>query len=546
MADEPNSPTAIPKCGTGGGGSGQEKRVCFICGSQTTQIINIHEPRAGPNIVDVISEKFKTRPQNDDKFLCYSCNNWLINWHSLQAKGNEGISSAAGSSSTARSSSLRNSSRKHPFVVDDNHLVFHDDLNDLTITASAAPIGCAVPDTPFTNDRGISGNTNDTVKWRHEEPGVPTSETAAAIYAMRRRLKNYIYLNKKVHHPKKTTKKRTMSNTSMKRRQSLHEDGDEDMLLNRAPSYHFSSPFRGQKPCDLIYNRTPCVLLLRRQRRESARCRLCNRPLRTLRQKQFACRGSTRHRRSLGRFGRASIRVCQRCKVKLHARFSGSAIITSPNSQQRANGSSQNKTATFAGAQCRLNAVASSNACIANKLKMLGTTLSYESDECRRTDVKQIPLDDDRACYQSQPIQLYQHCLFKEDHLDHTQEDIGESERNDGTSPIATIPKTQGNEIVLTFNTVVTEVFPIKLFHMDDHAANCGSSIRRLSHVSNTGRTHSLSLPYGGDEGSDSDSFDSADEEVAHCTAAAAARAREKHINEIIKYVPKSLTITLA
>lgn len=29
---------------------------------------------------------------NDDKFLCYSCNNWLINWHSLQNK-NEASSS---------------------------------------------------------------------------------------------------------------------------------------------------------------------------------------------------------------------------------------------------------------------------------------------------------------------------------------------------------------------------------------------------------------------------------------------------------------------
>lgn len=64
----------------------QEKKVCFICGSHTTQFINIYDRRCGPNMIDVISEKFKMRPLNDDKFLCYSCNNWLINWYSMQTK----------------------------------------------------------------------------------------------------------------------------------------------------------------------------------------------------------------------------------------------------------------------------------------------------------------------------------------------------------------------------------------------------------------------------------------------------------------------------
>lgn len=66
-----------------------EKKVCFICGSHTTLIINIHEPRCGPNMIDVISEKFKMRPLNDDKFLCYSCNNWLINWYTVQKKNDD-------------------------------------------------------------------------------------------------------------------------------------------------------------------------------------------------------------------------------------------------------------------------------------------------------------------------------------------------------------------------------------------------------------------------------------------------------------------------
>lgn len=35
------------------------KKVCFICGSYTSQTINIFEPRNGPNIIELINEKFK-------------------------------------------------------------------------------------------------------------------------------------------------------------------------------------------------------------------------------------------------------------------------------------------------------------------------------------------------------------------------------------------------------------------------------------------------------------------------------------------------------
>ncbi|XP_062133879.1 protein phyllopod isoform X1 [Drosophila sulfurigaster albostrigata] len=68
-----------------GGASDYLKRTCLICGCQTNQTINIYEPRSGPNIVQLIQAKFKFQPLNEDKFLCFSCNNWLINWHSLQA-----------------------------------------------------------------------------------------------------------------------------------------------------------------------------------------------------------------------------------------------------------------------------------------------------------------------------------------------------------------------------------------------------------------------------------------------------------------------------
>ncbi|EDW60606.2 protein phyllopod [Drosophila virilis] len=75
------------------------KRTCLICGCQTNQTINIYEPRSGPNIVQLIQAKFKFQPLNEDKFLCFSCNNWLINWHSLQAVNSNDVESQSRSQS---------------------------------------------------------------------------------------------------------------------------------------------------------------------------------------------------------------------------------------------------------------------------------------------------------------------------------------------------------------------------------------------------------------------------------------------------------------
>lgn len=63
-----------------------EQRVCLICGSRTHLVLDIYEPRDGPNIVDIIYAKFKfTVDKNSvDHFICYDCNNWLNNWYSLQ------------------------------------------------------------------------------------------------------------------------------------------------------------------------------------------------------------------------------------------------------------------------------------------------------------------------------------------------------------------------------------------------------------------------------------------------------------------------------
>ncbi|XP_063708281.1 protein phyllopod [Culicoides brevitarsis] len=87
--------------------------TCLICGIRTSQLVNIFEEgRGGPNLVDVIYEKYNIKAENDtEKFLCYSCNNWLINWWSLQHKNDQG-NNQAHSSSNSPSKSERNRNEK--------------------------------------------------------------------------------------------------------------------------------------------------------------------------------------------------------------------------------------------------------------------------------------------------------------------------------------------------------------------------------------------------------------------------------------------------
>lgn len=39
----------------------KSRNVCLICGNSTTLMIDIYEPRSGPNIVDVIKLKYGTQ-----------------------------------------------------------------------------------------------------------------------------------------------------------------------------------------------------------------------------------------------------------------------------------------------------------------------------------------------------------------------------------------------------------------------------------------------------------------------------------------------------
>lgn len=112
-------------------GNNKEKKVCFICGSHTIFIVNIHEPRSGPNMIDVISAKFKMRPLNDDKFLCYSCNNWLINWYTVQRCAEHQCDSDASTATTTLARSSGNNTAggdnesKNSNKIDHQYYVHH-------------------------------------------------------------------------------------------------------------------------------------------------------------------------------------------------------------------------------------------------------------------------------------------------------------------------------------------------------------------------------------------------------------------------------------
>ncbi|XP_052862736.1 protein phyllopod [Anopheles cruzii] len=112
-----SSATQQRSANTTGNGPGTVRRkanVCLICGIYTNLSLNIFEPRNGPNIIDVIYEKYKFRAErgdNADKHICFSCNNWLINWYSLQnASGSRTYEPAP---STSRSSDSSNNRHSH-------------------------------------------------------------------------------------------------------------------------------------------------------------------------------------------------------------------------------------------------------------------------------------------------------------------------------------------------------------------------------------------------------------------------------------------------
>lgn len=66
------------------------------------------------------------QPIDEDKFLCYSCNNWLINWHSLQNKNDQTDQSKLPSKSKAGQSSSSSSIPEEHHQQQDIMVVLND------------------------------------------------------------------------------------------------------------------------------------------------------------------------------------------------------------------------------------------------------------------------------------------------------------------------------------------------------------------------------------------------------------------------------------
>lgn len=97
--------------------AGKKTNVCLICGIYTNLSLNIFEPRNGPNIREVIYQKYNFRAERsdtEDKYICFSCNNWLINWYSLQhLSESRNYESTPSSSRQSQSSENRNKRPKN-------------------------------------------------------------------------------------------------------------------------------------------------------------------------------------------------------------------------------------------------------------------------------------------------------------------------------------------------------------------------------------------------------------------------------------------------
>lgn len=564
MADEPSRPSKVSRTSE----NGEKKRVCFICGSHTTLIVNIYEPRAGPNMVNIISEKFKTRPMSDDKFLCFSCNNWLINWYSLQPKTGESANDR-GSGGGSTSVSGNEWALRHHFKEDailKHQRVFHDEYNDLTITAAKCNTNDSITHEMITEDEK---STNSTVMHleQHEQP-YNAAETkiqnsyesdhsmhgnsdpclTAAARAVRNKLQKYFY------YPKKPVAMHLDWNGASNK----YETANGHDIPNWLTSYHHNTSFRGQNPCYLIPKRSSCVLLLR-QRRCSVHCKRCNRAFRPALLRAV----HTKFRKSINvnRKRSAHRNYCSNCKkwIRLqiyrkreHVKNNKLPLLTNaiePNPPPIV--SSQCQNIDNNKATCNLSTFTDANSELVKKLKMLGTTLSYESDQCRM-EVQQMPeserfisVNNLNTNTQQQPSPTNTPITLN--HFNQEHREVGD----DGSDRMTTI---SSNEIVLTFNTVVTEVFPIEFLPKPSSSRSGSPDTKAYEYMA---AFHAYPLPTSSSFSSsttnchtisdDDDEYSSTDDEVAAVTAAAERRARNtSHIDDIIKFVPKSLTITLA
>lgn len=491
----------------------KEKKVCFICGSHTIFIINIHEPRSGPNMIDVISEKFKMRPLNDDKFLCYSCNNWLINWYSMQnkydrhnetdsssaastareiatASGGDGrsggnTSSSSGNSSDRRSAETAAGIRRRNACTDTNRRKCIKIANANDGTEETAIVAKNYLSQDMLND------THDTVSEEEMASTAAIDENdgilfTAAIQAVRTKLQKYLYCTNKRKSDEVNDDDRHMPLSAFNHRRTRIDDCERaaKMVCRRRDI----APDAENRPNELT-----------KPRRRYKCCELCRRPI---------LRTNNHHRRPNNGHTRSShtIRMCQKCNLSMHMHICNRSACLRPHRRHTKCPRKSHRKECSAGTSISIedNEILNESN-IVNKLKLLGTTIYYETEECfdrkehRIIDALSDDGDDLRSVYTTPSaneidtdIELKPTTIVE--HVTNTQlPSANERSTNDS------------NEIVLTFNTVVTEVFPMQLF--------------------------SAAIDYAG---------------TGPTKTASSSSDPANSFHEIIKNVPKSLTITLA
>lgn len=491
----------------------KEKKVCFICGSHTIFIINIHEPRSGPNMIDVISEKFKMRPLNDDKFLCYSCNNWLINWYSMQNKydrhnetdsssaastareiatasgGRSGgnISSSSGNSSDRRSDETAAGNRRRKCMkrTDEN-----DGANATTIIAR----NYLSEDMPNDTHDTVSGETMGAVAATaaansDDNDGILFT---AAIQAVRTKLQKYLYCPNKRKRDDGNEDERHMPLGAFNRHRPRidYEDRSSKVVCRRRETAP-DAENRQQEPAQLL--------------RRYKGCELCKRPVQRSSYHQRGPANSHQVRRS------KSIRLCRKCKLSMHMHICSRLACLRPNrSHTKCPRKVQAEHKNRSGGNAIEDNDILNGSNIVSKLKLLGTTIYYETEECFHRKQQQIADEhnDSGGDIEGDSVNL----ISSTNEIDMDVAAPKPSRLAAAAAVTRAQPATNErstndpNEIVLTFNTVVTEVFPMRL--LSDADIDYPGTQRTPSAPSTNGRSNSF--------------------------------------HEIIKNIPKSLTITLA
>lgn len=501
-----------------------QKKICFICGTLTTHIINIYEPRIGPNIIDIINEKFKMRPLDDDKYLCYNCNNWLINWHSLQNRNNstkscheqdqddddndedeEAVASAAAASGSRRkrlgSSSgvskrkcieinektelncMQNSFENSPITKLNINSESDDDAIDNNIEVN------------YRDDDGNESTDNDSNYRANDNYSNVDCILTAAVHAVRTKLQKYLY-------------------NPNKRRISLSYGSNRHQLTLRnyynfqQTNYDSVNEATSKSICRtsdwIMQQQNVFKSLSARKKKLMIKCKLCSKPILI----QLLGRNVQRTRSKLIRrrlINLHTYKFCRKCKHLLHSYVCDNKQRHRSNSMEFAHKKRNlllnDKRQKYTNEQANtVNENILGNLNIVNKLKLLGTSIFYENEECRRRQQQQQ--------LQLQQQMHSQHYKYNEwNHLgrlplNNKLNEIDTQQMHSnfiGSSPsmttittatTATTPslkpvnlgnsRTTANEIVLTFNTVVTEVFPIELLNTID--AGCYNKNNTFQH----------------------------------------------------------------